>query len=123
MSKKFNQKRKRVYVSGPLTTGNRRKNLKTAVAVSNELIELGFAPFCPHLNDYIDNTEKYSWDVWLDIDEAWVAVSDIVLRIPGESPGGDREVALAEKLDIPVVYSVDELVSNFLTSRRNRKGK
>jgi len=32
------------------------------------------------------------------------------MRLPGESPGADREVALAAELGIPVFYSVEELV-------------
>jgi len=34
---------------------------------------------------------------------------DAVFRLPGESAGADREVALARELEIPVYYSLDEV--------------
>jgi hypothetical protein len=40
----------------------------------------------------------------------WVSVADAVLRLPGTSPGADREVALALSLGIPVYYDIEEML-------------
>lgn len=50
---------------------------------------------------------------WLDMDFAWVAVSDAVLRLPGESKGADMEVAFAAERGVPVFYSIEGLLAHF----------
>jgi hypothetical protein len=40
---------------------------------------------------------------------AWLAKCDAVLRITGESPGADREVKEAMRLNIPVYLGIDQL--------------
>lgn len=47
---------------------------------------------------------------WLAVDLAWVAVSDAVLRLPGESTGADIEMAEALRLGIPVFTSIPDLL-------------
>jgi len=46
---------------------------------------------------------------WLRIDAAFVARCDAVLRLKGISTGADLEVAIAEKLGIPVYHTLDEI--------------
>ena len=106
-------RRMRVYISGPITTGGQDKvpvNLKTGILTWRELIRRGFAPWCPHMNDigYIVS-EPVSWEDALEVDEEWVDVSDVLLRLPGASKGGDREERYARDRGIPVVYSIEEL--------------
>ena len=69
----------------------------------------GYAPFLPHLSHYWNLVSKHSWGEWLEYDEAWVEVCDAVIRLPGHSPGADREVAYAVARNIPVFYTVAEL--------------
>jgi hypothetical protein len=45
----------------------------------------------------------------LDYDLNWLAKCDAVLRLPGASSGADREVEYAQKLGIPVFYSIEEI--------------
>lgn len=109
-------RRMRVYISGPISGGGipqLPKNLKAGITTWRELISLGFAPFCPHMNDigYIV-TEPVSWDEALECDEEWVEASEVVLRLPGASKGGDREERFARDRGIPVVYSIDELIEH-----------
>jgi hypothetical protein len=42
-------------------------------------------------------------------DFEWLKCCDAVLRLPGESTGADREVALAKELGIPVYYSIADI--------------
>lgn len=102
-------RRTRIYIAGPLSLGDRRTNVMRAIKVMRELIEAGYAPFCPHLSHFADGTDQLGYDTWLDVDLAWVAVSDAVLRLPGESAGADRECELARRLRIPVYASIEEL--------------
>jgi hypothetical protein len=101
--------RARIYVSGPLSTGDRQANLRRAIEATRELIRRGYAPLCPHLTHYVDPTDELGHDTWLEVDRPWVLAADAVLRLPGVSVGADMEVAWAHEVGIPVVYSIDEL--------------
>lgn len=108
------RRRMRVYISGPISSGGVEqvpKNLNQGIKVWRELIKLKFAPFCPHMNDlgYIV-TEPVPWEEALEIDEEWVAASEVMLRLPGESKGADREERYCRDNGIPIVYSIDELI-------------
>lgn len=50
---------------------------------------------------------------WMGVDLPWVAASDAVLRLPGESVGADMEVACARERGIPVFETVEALVAHF----------
>jgi len=76
----------------------------------------GFIPFCPHLLYFQNAVYWRSYEFWLDYDFEWLKVCDCVLRIPGDSFGSDKEVALAIELNIPVYYSMIELVEKYGTS-------
>ena len=106
--------RKRIYISGPLTSsGNVRENLERAMGAARELIELGYAPFCPHLTYHVDPGEDIPHSTWMQIELPWVAVADGVLLLPGESVGADIECEHARQLGIPVFNSVADLVDHF----------
>lgn len=51
----------------------------------------------------------YDYDKWLDWCFEMLEGCQALLRLPGESSGADREVAIAKQLGIPVFYSVEEL--------------
>lgn len=114
-----------VYISGPITTGgNVYKNLNHGIVVWRELVKRKYAPFCPHMNDvgYLVTGEPVSWEEALEIDEEFVAMCDVLLRLPGKSKGGDREVAHAIKMGVPVVYSIDELDKHRNNVNLNNQG-
>jgi len=100
---------KRVYVAGPITLGNQIMNVRTAVMVGTQLLDMGFAPYVPHLNFIWDFLTPRHYETWLALDKEWIKVCDALLRLPGESEGADREVQLANDLGIPVYYSIEEL--------------
>jgi len=109
-------KRKAVYVAGPITCDNPFTNMQIAIAIGQDLIDAGFAPYVPHLTVYWDklhNPAENSWETWLEIDLPWVSKADAVLRLPGESTGADREVALAQELGIPVFHFMKDLMASF----------
>lgn len=109
--------RTRVYVAGPYTKGDVVLNVREAVRVSDELLKLGYAPYVPHLSHFWHMLFPHEYQVWLDLDNEWVTCCDVLLRIPGESSGADKEVALAESLGLPVFFSVEKFAEVVPTMR------
>lgn len=112
------KRRTRVYVSGPLTKGMLTSNVHRALDAASELLRRGYAVYVPHTNVLweiahppIDNPLEAE-AVWLAHDFEWVAACDVLLRLPGASPGADKEVELAHKLGIPVYYALEILLGN-----------
>lgn len=103
--------RLRVYISGPITLGDQRENVRLAMGVAHELINCGYAPLCPHLSWFYPFANDVPHATWIAADLPWVEVSDAVLRLPGESKGADEEVAFAELCGIPVFTSIGNLVA------------
>lgn len=106
-------RRTRVYVSGPLTTGMLTKNVTHACQVAMELLRRGYAVYLPHTNILweIATPADDPYETWLAHDFEWVLACDVMLRLDGESSGGDREVALAVNRHKPVYRSLDTLVA------------
>lgn len=94
----------RVYVAGPLTTGDVFANIRRAVAVGQQLIELGYAPYVPHLTAFWELIHPNDYEAWLTQDLQWLSCCEILVRLEGVSSGADREVAEARKLGIRIVY-------------------
>lgn len=101
-------RRKLVYVAGPLTTGDIEFNVKEAIRVGNALIEAGYAPIVPHLSVHMDRVSPWPYETWMEIDFALLEVCAFVVRLPGDSPGADRECFLAMALGIPV-YDLERI--------------
>ena len=87
-------------------------NVKKAMDVTNELIERGFAPYCPHLTHFLHINNFQPYEKWLELDLEYLKVCDMLLRIPGDSNGADKEVEFAKSNDIKVFYSLNDLVRN-----------
>lgn len=110
--------RQRIYVAGPISRGDLAHNIQQAREAGDRLLKAGFAPFVPHLSVFWSgNTPEVlpagtTAEDWYAVDLPWVAASDAVLRLPGESVGADKEVALAIELGIPVYYNLDALLAH-----------
>lgn len=108
-----------VYVSGPFsadTTAGVLANIENAMRAGKALLDAGHAPIIPHLNHLYDIWHDQTfgapvaYDVFLDWDVAIVRRScDAVLRLPGESRGADREVAVARDAGIPVYHALADI--------------
>jgi hypothetical protein len=128
--------RKKVYVASPISKGDLTGNIVLAHRAGMALLQAGFAPLVPHGSCFWGNDiaqcrvcEKpafhpeathsdVSHETWLDMDLAWVAVADGVLRLPGESVGADKEVAFALEKGIPVFTSIEDAVSHFINKKQ-----
>lgn len=101
---------KYIYVAGPITAGDQFLNVRAAVGMAELLRRAGYFPFCPHLSAFWHMLEDgISYEEWLIYDFAWIDKCDAILRMPGESPGADREVLYAQSRGIPVFTSIDAL--------------
>ena len=105
----------KVFISGPYSQGDVEKNVGNAMNMANSLIEHGFAPYCPHLTHFLHINNWQPYERWLEIDNEYLVLCDAVIRIPGESPGAEKEVLLAKSNGIPVFHSLDDLMKYFST--------
>ena len=113
----------RIYVAGPLTQGSLWRNVEAAQDAGARLMEAGHAPFIPHLFAYMALHEcalGFSYEDWMTLDFAWLEQCEALLRLPGESPGSEREVARAHELGIPVFYGEEGIEE--LCGRSTRPG-
>jgi len=103
---------KRIFIAGPYTQGDTVANVKAAIAAATELLDAGHAPFCPNICHFWNMTHPRKYDVWIKCDLAWVDSCEVMLRLPGESPGADGETARARERGIPIYYSVSSLLDD-----------
>lgn len=102
--------RPRVYISGPITRGNRTENFRQACNAQAALMGEGFAVMNPMLTMMHPEAWTIEHSLWMENDLPWVAVSHVVYRLPGESVGGDMECAHAMNLGIPVFTKYSDVI-------------
>ena len=100
---------KLIYISSPYANGDVAENIRKACLAGNEILKKGHIPYIPHLTYLWHLITPKPKQEWLDIDLALIPRMDALLRLPGESAGADKEVALAKCLNIPVYYSLDAI--------------
>lgn len=100
---------KRVYVAGPYTQGDVAVNVRAAMCAGTMILDLGHAPYIPHLMHFVHMIYPKPYEVWMKLDAHWINYCDAMLRLPGESVGADREVGFAKALGIPVFESIEAL--------------
>lgn len=102
---------KKIYIASPYTVGDTAMNVRAQIDAADELISLGFAPFCPLYSHFQHMIHPRSYDDWIKLDNVWVLACDGLLRLDGESSGADDEVELAVENGKPVFYSIEQIVS------------
>jgi hypothetical protein len=99
-----------VYIASPYTIGDQPVNVRNSLKVADELITLGYVPFAPLLSHFQHMFFSRAWKEWVELDKEWILKCDAIVRILGESVGADIEVEYASEHNIPVFYSIEELV-------------
>lgn len=93
-----------VYVAGPIT-GGPFGCVRQSIEAFDFLRAIGAVPFCPQWSVLPAMVSERPYEAWMTYDFDVLARCDALLRMPGESPGADREVAHALKVvGIPAVY-------------------
>jgi hypothetical protein len=96
-----------IYVSGPMgNDAHTGLRCHEGMDAGQVLIEAGFFPFVPHVFHHWPFENSY--ERWMEFDLAWVRRCDGLIRLPGDSPGGDREVALARELGLLIWFGTAE---------------
>lgn len=114
MAAEFERRRLRVYLAGPISKGDRLENIHLGLRWGRRMVQDGLAPYIPHLDAFMflgtDDAGSAQWKALLEWDMEYVAQSEAVFRLPGESRGADLETEHAEALGIPVYYNYDALL-------------
>lgn len=106
------QENLKVYIAGPYTDGAWEYNIRDVVKTADEVFEAGHTPFIPHtMTTLWALVSPKPKDEWLRFDLKWLDQCDCLVRIDGESEGGDVEVEYAKEIDIPIYYGVDAFLS------------
>lgn len=102
-----------IYIAGPLTGGDRMRNIQDAIDAGISCMRRGHHPFIPHLSHYTDDRARdcdivFPYERWLEVDLAWVERADALLYL-APSPGADLELAYARELEKVVFTSFDQV--------------
>lgn len=101
-----------VYIAGPMSKGQQFVTLREALDVADRLIARGHHPFLPQLSHFHNLVHPVEYERWMEYDFAWITRCDLLLRIPGESAGAEREVAHARGLGKMVLYGLTEFMNS-----------
>lgn len=102
-----------VYIAGPYTKGNHNRNVHAHLDIFDRLLFSGVVtPIAPLLATLADLVNPQPYEKWMEYDLELLSHCDALLAtfMNQESQGRDREIDYATKKDIPIFYSVDELV-------------
>lgn len=97
----------RVYIAGPYTRGDVAVNVRTAILAGQRVLDAGHFPYIPHLTHFWHLLLPGSYERWIAMDLEWVRACHALVRLPGDSPGADGEVAHAQAHGIPVFMGVE----------------
>lgn len=100
----------KVFISSPYTVGDQGENVRKQMDMFDQLYQSQYIPFAPLLYHFQHIVHPLGYEQWMEMDFAMLEVCDIVLRLPGESSGADREVDFAKEKGIPVVTSFYDLL-------------
>lgn len=104
-----------IYVSGSYsapTPAGVEGHIRAAKAWTTYLLELGFAPICPHTNT--PEIGRLGYEDIMAVDFTLLALCCGIFMLPGweKSPGAVRERAFAVLTGIPVFETVEALLDS-----------
>jgi hypothetical protein len=119
---------KRVYIAGAYSADSllgMLRNIRQGIEKAVELMQMGYAPFCPFLDFQYGLKAEAPLEVYQEASLEWMKASDVVYVLPGweHSKGTINEMRLAQKIGIPVVFSVGQLAKVKLKKRGKRNTK
>ena len=103
--------KKLVFLSSPYTLGDVAVNVRESLLMADKIEAAGFMVYAPLLSHFRHMILPHEYEYWIQRGIEWIGRCDCVLRMPGKSKGADREVRAAEICNIPVYYSLEELIN------------
>ena len=109
------KQRLRVYVAGAYSADNVLDvltNMRRGIALSVQVWQEGFAPFCPWLDFQFGLLTEATIEDYYEYSMAWLEASHAVLVQPlgaKASKGTQAEIARAKELEIPVFTDFGKL--------------
>lgn len=101
-----------VYVAGPYTHGDVALNVRLAILAGLQIKQAGHLAFVPHYFHFGHFLVPMGYESWMTIDLRMLARCDSLLRLPGYSPGADREVQAAKRLGMPIYHTVEACLAD-----------
>lgn len=92
------------YIAAPYAVPDPVKNTHRVIKFAEKVIEKGYLPIIPHLTLLWHAVEPKPEEFWYDYTMELMKRCDMVIRLSGYSDGADREVAMARKMGIEVVF-------------------
>jgi len=113
----------KVYVAGKLshdTTIGYIQNMHNMIKFAAELRAIGVSVYVP-ANDFLEGLVHggFEYEDYFGNSQPWLLASDAVVLVPGweTSPDTKREIALAEKNNIPVYKNIDDFKDDFFDDK------
>lgn len=100
----------KIYVAGPYSQGDVAGHVRAAVLAGLAIRHAGHVPCIPHLYHFAHLLCPQPYEYWMALDLEWLAACDGLVRLPGESPGADREVERAQVLGLPVWQGLESFL-------------
>jgi hypothetical protein len=100
------------YCAGPYSAETPeavQANVDAAIDAGNRLMDAGVGVIVPHLSHYPHARRPRGYEEWMALDFELLSRCDVLLRLPGASPGADREVLFAVGEYIPVFSDVAQV--------------
>jgi hypothetical protein len=103
----MNKNKIMIYIAGPLGTIDPFSNVGIAIRYANKLRARGYVPHVPHLYAlWAAVCPGVPREEWMRLDLAVLARCDLLVRLPGVSPGADQEVDFAVSHNIPIIQAL-----------------
>ncbi len=108
---------KKIYVAGALNSDavGYIRNLHNMISYSNKLRRKGYSVFVPGLDILMGLLDgNFDYQDYFENSQPWLVVSDIMFVCPGweSSKGTMKEIELAKKSNIPIVYNDTDLLKD-----------
>ena len=97
-----------IYLAGAFSS-EPEFNTHKAIKIGAKLSDMGYAVFVPHLSYWWDKIDKRDYEWYMEYDFNILSRCDLLVRIPGESKGADREWNFARLNDIPA-FTLEEFL-------------
>lgn len=100
-----------VYIAGPYANPDPVLNTRRAFEAGLAIYEVSGCPvIVPHLTLLGHAMFPRDVEFWYEFDLAQLAKCDLMLRLPGDSTGADREEQCALELGMPIWYSLEDMI-------------